>query len=188
MRPQSQLVLSDTALRKPSTLASSWPSLKKNESVSGYHYVPARAPRLVDLPDDLHPAIRDVLALEAFTNFIRNQAGGVSTHAKARERGDRHADRFWKNVCYNLPVRSIGQEAGCPSSVPLSDKALTYDQMEDLMGWTDALGADIGCLPTMGHAAGCPRCGPVPGAHRSQQSGHVAQRHPAASHAMDAPV
>src|SRR5690242_9172111 len=62
VRPKSQLVLHDAALRPPSPVTEYLSELKKNSAVSGYHYVPAREPRLVDLPVGLHPSIRAVLA------------------------------------------------------------------------------------------------------------------------------
>jgi len=50
VRPKSQLVLHDAALRPPSPVTEYLAELKKNTAVSAYHHIPARAPRLVDLP------------------------------------------------------------------------------------------------------------------------------------------
>ena len=36
--------------------------LRKSDSVSGYHCIPAREPNLVDLPADLDPSVRSALA------------------------------------------------------------------------------------------------------------------------------
>src|SRR5438552_6053745 len=45
MRPKSQLVLKDSAITKPSGLREFLGELRKSESVSGYHYIPAREPK-----------------------------------------------------------------------------------------------------------------------------------------------
>jgi hypothetical protein len=56
MRPKAQLALKELALRKPSGVGDFLSELKKNKSVSGYHYLPAKQPQWVDLPESLDAA------------------------------------------------------------------------------------------------------------------------------------
>jgi len=62
MRPKAQLALKELAMRKPSGVRDFLSELKKNESVSGYHFLPAREPQWADLPADLDPAVRGALS------------------------------------------------------------------------------------------------------------------------------
>ncbi len=53
MRSGSQLALKETGFTKLSTLREYLGELRKSDSVSGYHYIAPREPRLVDFPATL---------------------------------------------------------------------------------------------------------------------------------------
>src|ERR1051326_7400639 len=61
MRPLSQLALRDASLAPASNFTEFLGELKKNDSVSGYHYVAPREPKLVELPETIDSRIRSVL-------------------------------------------------------------------------------------------------------------------------------
>ena len=74
MRPKTQLVLKDSALSKPSPVAEFLRELEKSESVSGYHHIRAREPRLVDFPPDLDARLRHSLKRRGIEKLYSHQA------------------------------------------------------------------------------------------------------------------
>src|SRR5262245_62766965 len=104
MRPKPQLVLKESALAKPSALSEFLIELKKNDSVSAYHYFPAREPKLVDFPAELHDLVREALSRRGITKLYSHQA---QTFLLAR--GGKNAvvvtpTASGKTLCYNIPV------------------------------------------------------------------------------------
>src|SRR5262245_46957962 len=140
MRPKSQLVLKDTALARPSTLPDFLIELKKNHSISAYHHIPGREPRLVDLPAELDSQLRCALARRAIPKLYSHQA-----QAFALARGRKNAvivtpTASGKTLCYNLPVlQRIVENPDARALYLYPTKALTYDQLDDLLQWADHL-------------------------------------------------
>ena len=145
MRPKSQLILPDAALRKPSAVPEFLAELKKNAAVSAYHYVPAREPRLVDLPDSVAPSLRSVLADRGIQQLYSHQAEAFALVESGRNVTVVTPTASGKTLCYNLPVLqriAINPDARALYLYPT--KALTYDQLDDLMAWANALDRDFG--------------------------------------------
>jgi DEAD/DEAH box helicase domain-containing protein len=145
MRAKSQLVLSEPGLRRPSGVGEFLSELKRSDSVCGYHHVPAREPRFVDPPSGLDPSIRNVLAARGINRLYSHQA---QTYALAE--GGANAvvvtpTASGKTLCYNLPVlQRIVRDPGARALYLYPTKALTYDQLDDLQEWANALGSDVG--------------------------------------------
>ena len=136
MRPKSQLVLKDSALTKPSGLREFLGELKKSESVSGYHYIPAREPQLVDLPAALDPSIKAILADRGIRQLYSHQAAAFASAQNGSNTVVVTPTASGKTLCYNLPV--LQQLSRNPDSRALylyPTKALTYDQLDDLTQW-----------------------------------------------------
>src|SRR5215510_3107776 len=74
MRVSAQMVLHDATLRKPSGFGDYLAEFKKSESVSGYHHVPAREPKLVDLPETLETSVREALEARGIRQLYSHQA------------------------------------------------------------------------------------------------------------------
>ena len=136
VRPKSQLVLHDAALRPPSPVTEYLAELKKNTAVSGYHHVPAREPRLVDLPAALHPSIRAVLADRGIRQLYSHQAEAFALAQKGINPVIVTPTASGKTLCYNLPVlQQISRNPDSRALYLYPTKALTYDQLDDLTQW-----------------------------------------------------
>ena len=145
MRPGSQLVLKDAALAKPSNLREFLGELRKSDSVSGYHYVPPREPSLVEFPDALDSRIRTALEKRGISRLYSHQAEAFALSRNGKNVVVVTPTASGKTLCYNLPVfQRIVENPDARALFLYPTKALTYDQLDDLMAWTNALGKDIG--------------------------------------------
>src|SRR6185503_147870 len=73
MRPKSQLVLKDSVSVRPSGLPEFLIELRKNASISGYHYSPPREAQLVDYPARLDSRLRHVLQGRGIAQLYSHQ-------------------------------------------------------------------------------------------------------------------
>lgn len=143
MPPKSQLVLKDGALPKPSGLREFLGELKKSESVSGYHYVPAREPQLVGFPPALDARLRRVLEDRGITKLYSHQVESFEVARSGKNVVIVTPTASGKTLCYTLPVlQRIVENPDARALYLYPTKALTYDQLDDLMQWADALAAD----------------------------------------------
>jgi len=137
--------LPDATRRTPSAVPEFLAELKENSSVSGYHFIPARAAELVDLPASLAPSLRTVLAHRGIERLYSHQAEAFSLAEAGRNVTVVTPTASGKTLCYNLPVlqrMAISSDARALLLYPT--KALTYDQLDDLMAWANALEQDFG--------------------------------------------
>jgi DEAD/DEAH box helicase domain-containing protein len=145
MRPGSQLVLKDAALAKPSNLREFLGELRKSDSVSGYHYVAAREPTLAEFPEALDARIRGALEGRGINKLYSHQAETFALSRSGKNVVVVTPTASGKTLCYNLPVfQRIMENSDARALFLYPTKALTYDQLDDLMAWTNALGKDIG--------------------------------------------
>ncbi len=145
MRPKAQLALTDLAMRKPSGVREFLTELQKSDSVSGYHHIPARSPSLVDLPATVDAEVRGVLSLRGIEKLYSHQARAFELAEARKNVVVVTPTASGKTLCYNLPV--LQRIAGNPDARALylyPTKALTYDQLDDLMDWASALDRSIG--------------------------------------------
>ena len=141
MRSKTQLVLSELAMRKPSGVRDFLAELKKSDSVSGYHCIPAREPKLVDLPAELDPSVRSALAGRGIQKLYSHQALSFGHAQTGKNVVVVTPTASGKTLCYNLPVlQRIARNADARALYLYPTKALTYDQLDDLMDWGNALG------------------------------------------------
>src|SRR5437867_1564738 len=104
MRPKPQLVLKDSALTKPDGLCEFVTELKKSDSVSGYHYIPAREPQLVDFPAALDSRLRNALGRRSITKLYSHQAVSFDLARSGKNIVIVTPTASGKTLCYNLPV------------------------------------------------------------------------------------
>jgi DEAD/DEAH box helicase domain-containing protein len=146
MRPKAQLVLKDSALAKPSALPEFLREFKKSDSVSGYHYMPPREPRLVDVPSTVDSRLRRALEERGIEKLYSHQGEAFEVVKSGRNVVVVTPTASGKTLCYNLPI--LQRIVECPDARALylyPTKALTYDQLDDLMHWANQLsGASIG--------------------------------------------
>jgi DEAD/DEAH box helicase domain-containing protein len=145
MQPKSQLVLKDAALSKPSGVREFLGELQKSDSVSGYHYIPSREPVLVDFPDQLNPAVRRVLETRGIAKLYSHQRESFEIARSGKNVVIVTPTASGKTLCYNLPViQRIVENPDARALFLYPTKALTYDQLDDLMQWANVLGPASG--------------------------------------------
>ncbi len=145
MRPKSQLALQDAALQKPTGLTEFLGELKKSKSVSGYHYIPPRAPQTVPIPESLNIKIRQVLESRGIGTLYSHQMQAYEQARNGVNVAVVTPTASGKTLCYNLPVwQRIMENPGARALYLYPTKALTYDQLDDLMEWSSALDSGIG--------------------------------------------
>jgi DEAD/DEAH box helicase domain-containing protein len=148
MRPKAQLALKELAMRKPSGVSDFLSELKRNESVSGYHYLPAREPHWVDLPEDLDPAVRGALSERGIEKLFSHQAEAFRMAQAGSNVVVVTPTASGKTLCYNLPVlQRIARNSDARALYLYPTKALTYDQLDDLMEWANILDRQPGSPP-----------------------------------------
>jgi DEAD/DEAH box helicase domain-containing protein len=142
---KSQLILPDAALRKPSAVPEFLAELKKNSSVSGYHFIPACEPRFADLPESLAPSLRSVLRERKIERLYSHQAEAFRIAESGLNVAVVTPTASGKTLCYNLPVlQRIASNPDARALYLYPTKALTYDQLDDLMAWANSLDRDFG--------------------------------------------
>src|SRR5262245_45901135 len=143
MRPKAQLLLKDSALSTPSPLAAFLRELKKSESVSGYHHIPSREPRFVDFPADLDACLRNALKQRGIEKLYSHQADAFDLTRTGKNVVIVTPTASGKTLCYNLPVlQTIVKNPDARALYLYPTKALTYDQLDDLMQWANQLSRD----------------------------------------------
>jgi len=145
MRPASQLVLKDVALTRPSSLSEFLGELKQSESVSRYHYIPPREPRLLEIPSTLDARVRRVLEGRGILKLYSHQLESFEFARAGKNMVVVTPTASGKTLCYNLPVlQRIVENPDARALFLYPTKALTYDQLDDLMSWANALDRAIG--------------------------------------------
>jgi DEAD/DEAH box helicase domain-containing protein len=106
---------------------------------------PAQDARYADFPDDLDPRLRDVLVKRGVERPYAHQR---AAHDVARAGGNTVVvtpTASGKTLCYNLPVLdTILKDPDARALYLFPTKALAQDQLAELYGLIEALGADIG--------------------------------------------
>src|SRR5262249_14363390 len=140
MWPRAQLVLKEALPAKPSPLPEFLRELKKNHCVSGYHYFPAREPRFADFPDGLDLRLRQALERRGILNLYTHQAEAFASARSGKNVVIVTPTASGKTLCYNLPVlQRILENPDARALCLYPTKALTYDQLDDLMQWANEL-------------------------------------------------
>src|SRR5262245_10322266 len=173
MRPKAQLLLKDSALSKPSPLAEFLRELKKSESVSGYHHIPPREPRLVDFQLDVDARLRHALKQRGIEKLYSHQADAFDLTRSGKNAVIVTPTASGKTLCYNLPVlQTIVENPDARALYLYPTKALTYDQLDDLMQWANQLsGTAIGVFSYYGDT-------PQDGRSAVRSRGHVILSNP----------
>jgi DEAD/DEAH box helicase domain-containing protein len=140
MRPKHQLALKDSIPLKPTALPEFVRELKKSRSVSGYHYMPAREPKFVNFPAQLDHRLRQALQERGIDRLYSHQAEAYDLAQSGKNVVVVTPTASGKTLCYNLPVlQTIVETSDARALYLYPTKALTYDQLDDLMGWASDL-------------------------------------------------
>ena len=144
MRPDLQVRLKDPSVPRLPDRGDIMMELRGSDCVTCYHHVPAREAQLVDLPPSLPPAIVRVLEGRGVGQLYSHQRECYDRVRAGANTVVLTPTASGKTLCYNLPVlESIIDDPDARAMYLYPTKALTYDQMDDLLKWTDALDSDI---------------------------------------------
>ncbi|HET7768429.1 MAG TPA: DEAD/DEAH box helicase, partial [Chloroflexota bacterium] len=113
--------------------------------LTALRHFPAEAARYADLPEDLHPALAEVLSKRGLERLYTHQRE-VFDHVRAgRDVVVVTPTASGKTLCYNLPVLDrILKDPDARALYLFPTKALAQDQLAELYATVEALGADIG--------------------------------------------
>jgi len=140
MRPKRRLLLNDPVLTKPSLLREFLGELQKSRSVSGYHHIPPREPRFVQVPAGLDARLEQALKARRIDKLYSHQAEAFEQAGNGKNVVIVTPTASGKSLCYNLPVlQAIIENSDARALYLYPTKALTYDQLDDLMQWAEAL-------------------------------------------------
>jgi DEAD/DEAH box helicase domain-containing protein len=120
-------------------------TLGEEPVLAALRHFPAQPAEVVPLPDELHPRLREALARRGLDGLYTHQRRAFDLVQAGRDLVVVTPTASGKTLCYNLPV--IDRVLKDPDSRALylfPTKALAQDQLAELHGTIDALGADIG--------------------------------------------
>ncbi len=128
------------ARRVPDESAEYLARLQNSPCVTGYHRIPARTARFADLPPSLDPAIVQFLAGRGISQLYSHQRECYDNAIGGKNTVVLTPTASGKTLCYNLPViQGILENSDRRALYLFPTKALTYDQLDELTGWSEAL-------------------------------------------------
>ncbi len=137
------MVLKESPAIRPAALIEFLGDFKKSPSVSGYHHIPAREPRLIDFPGALDPRLREALQDRGISKLYSHQAESFELARSGKNTVIVTPTASGKTLCYNLPVlQRIVENPDARALYLYPTKALTYDQLDDLMEWANTAGGE----------------------------------------------
>src|SRR5215471_15759412 len=102
--------------------------------------MPAREPHLVEFPAALHAQLQQALRHRGLASLYSHQAEAFKFSREGKNVVIVTPTASGKTLCYNLPVlQTILDNPDARGLYLYPTKALTYDQLDDLMQWADAL-------------------------------------------------
>jgi DEAD/DEAH box helicase domain-containing protein len=114
--------------------------------VRAVRYQPATAPQFAPFPDQLHPALRSVLAARGFEHLYIHQAAVVEHALAGQNAVVVTPTASGKTLCYNLPVlHTLLADPAARAIFLFPTKALAEDQRLELQRMNDALGSRFAC-------------------------------------------
>src|SRR5499427_6182896 len=113
--------------------------------LAALRHFPAQPADVVAFPEALDPRLRDALAGRGFSGLYRHQAELYELVQAGRDVVVVTPTASGKTLCYNLPVLDrVLKDPDARALYLFPTKALAQDQLAELHGTIEALGADIG--------------------------------------------
>src|SRR6185295_16900997 len=108
------------------------------------HY-PAQAAQYADFPEGLHPRLAEVLQKRGYKGLYTHQREAYDAAVAGKSTVVVTPTASGKTLCYNLPVLDrILKDPDARALYLFPTKALAQDQLAELYGLIETLGADIG--------------------------------------------
>ena len=137
--------------RRPGDLLATVKSLELQRTVaaepvlSALRHFPAVPARYADFPEELDPRLVDVLRQRGIERLYTHQRAAFDAARAGKDTVVVTPTASGKTLCYNLPVLdAILKDADARALYLFPTKALSQDQLAELHGTIEALGADIG--------------------------------------------
>ena len=117
-----------------------------NEPVlTALRHFPAQPAKVVPFPDDLHPRLREGLADRGLEGLYTHQREAYDLVQAGKDLVVVTPTASGKTLCYNLPVIDrVLKDPDARALYLFPTKALAQDQLAELHGTIEVLGADIG--------------------------------------------
>ncbi len=116
------------------------------DRITGELATPALAARYADLPPDMHPRLRQVLAARGMQRLYSHQRAAWEIARAGRHLVVATPTASGKTLCYNLPVLDAVLSEGAKALYLFPTKALAQDQMAELSDLNRCGGAGAGAL------------------------------------------
>lgn len=113
--------------------------------LAALRHFPPRAAEIVDFPEELHPALREALRGRGYEGLYSHQREAYEHVRAGKDVVVVTPTASGKTLCYNLPVLDrILKDPDARALYLFPTKALSQDQLAELHGMVESLGADIG--------------------------------------------
>jgi DEAD/DEAH box helicase domain-containing protein len=111
------------------------------ENIAAWQVIPARAAKVVEMPESMHPALRLAIAVRDIRTLYTHQARAWELVQAGKNFVVVTGTASGKTYCYNLPVvNAMLEDQSAHSLYLFPTKALAHDQLHDLR----TLLADLG--------------------------------------------
>ncbi len=118
--------------------------LQNNPCVTGYHRIPACEAKWVDMPASLDPSFTRIMAERGVSRLYSHQVECYENARQGRNSVVVTPTASGKTLCYNIPVlQSILEDPDRRAMYLFPTKALTNDQLDDLIQWSEILPGEI---------------------------------------------
>ncbi len=147
------------------------------ENVTCWRELPGRPARYADFPESLDPRLSAVLNRRGIHQLYSHQRQAIDAIARGEDVVVVTPTASGKTLCYNLPVLdAILKNDDARALYLFPTKALSADQVAELYGTVEALGAEIKAYTYDGDT-------PAPARTLIRQAGHVVVTNPDMLHA-----
>ncbi len=112
--------------------------------VRAIHHQPAKPGEYADIPDAVHPALRDALEKRGIARLYSHQTQSFDLAAAGKNVVVVTPTASGKTLCYNLPVlNSLLSDPGARAMYLFPTKALAGDQLHELQQAIDSTGSEL---------------------------------------------